>query len=106
MKKKIKILLKSVNPEAVIWAAGLGFLALMQFGGGEHFTVCPISNAGFDFCPGCGLGYSIHHLFHLEIEESFAAHPLGILALPLLLHRIFVLTKSSILRYKSLAAIS
>ncbi len=102
MKKKIYILLKCVNLEALIWTAGLLFLAFMQFGSGNHFTVCPIKNLGFDFCPGCGLGYSIHYLFHLDIKSSFAAHPLGIIALPLLLHRIYVLTKMSMTKYKTI----
>jgi len=102
VKKKIYILLKCVDLEATIWATGLLLLALMQFGGESHFTICPIKNLGFDFCPGCGLGYSIHHLFHFDLQSSFAAHPLGIIALPLLLQRIYVLTKSSFIRYKTI----
>lgn len=85
--------LKSFPWEAVIWIAGFVFLASMPVGEGTHFTICPISRAGFDFCPGCGLGKSIGYLFHGKISESFHAHPLGILAVIVLTFRILHLIK-------------
>lgn len=46
---------------------------------------------GFQFCPGCGLGHSISYLFHGQVQDSLNAHPLGILALPVISFRIFKL---------------
>src|SRR5687768_12941054 len=79
--------------EALIWISGLILLALMSPEIG-HFTICPLSNLGFDFCPGCGLGRSISLLFRGRVLESFAAHPLGIFAVIILTYRIFHLTKT------------
>ena len=63
---------------------------------GAHFTLCPIKNLGFDFCPGCGIGHSIHYAMTLNIRESFLHHPLGFFALLILLTRIFKLIKNLI----------
>ena len=72
--------------EAFIWIAALIFLAF-QDPGHHHYTLCPISNMGFDFCPGCGLGRSISYLFRGAFEASLHAHPLGIPAVFILLFR-------------------
>ncbi len=84
-----------VNPEALIWISGILVLALIDVNGSSHFSVCPFKNIGIDFCPGCGLGKSIHYLLSLEIEKSLNTHPLGLFAFTVLVRRIYVLTKSS-----------
>jgi hypothetical protein len=84
--------------EALIWLLGLITLALISPDKG-HFTICPLSNLGFDFCPGCGLGSSISLLFRGKPAESFAAHPLGIFAIIILTYRIFQLTKDYLKLY-------
>jgi hypothetical protein len=83
--------LRSVKLEAVIWMAGLAALAFIDPYSSEHLSICPLHNLGFDFCPGCGLGRAISFLFRGDITASFEAHPLGIPALLILCHRIFVL---------------
>lgn len=85
MKSKIKI---SNWFEPMIWIAGLFYLAFIANFGSNHFTICPISNLGFDFCPGCGLGHSISMIFSGNIFESFFVHPLGIFALIIITYRI------------------
>ena len=80
--------------EALIWCAGLLVLAFSNPDTQTHFSICPLYNLGFDFCPGCGLGKSISLLFHGELIRSFAAHPLGIFAVIVLSYRIFRLTKN------------
>ncbi|MEX2232255.1 MAG: DUF2752 domain-containing protein [Cyclobacteriaceae bacterium] len=65
----------------------------------SHFSLCPLKNAGWDLCPGCGLGMSISLLFHGQISESFQAHPLGIFALIILSFRIIDLTKQYLQNY-------
>jgi hypothetical protein len=87
---------RRVNPEAVIWLSGLLILALINVDGTSHLTICPFKNLGIDFCPGCGLGKSIHYLLHLEINQSLNAHPLGIFTFAVLARRIYGLIKSSV----------
>lgn len=95
MRQKIVAFLRIFNLEAIIWIAGLLFLAFNNSNIDNHFSICPIKNLGFSFCPGCGLGESISHLFRLEIIESFSSHPLGLFAFVILLQRtIFLLNKS------------
>ena len=95
MRQKIIAFIQSTNLEAVIWILGLSYLAIFNPISDHHFTICPIKNLGFSFCPGCGLGESISYLFRLEITESFSSHPLGLFAFVILLQRIiFLLNKS------------
>jgi hypothetical protein len=91
-------MLKRLPFEALCWLTGLLTLVCMD-AGSSHFSLCPIKNAGWDFCPGCGLGKSISLLFHGHISESFSAHPLGIFALIILSFRIINLTKRYLQNY-------
>ena len=101
MRQKIIAFLKFQNLEALIWIAGLTFLAIHNPADHSHFSVCPIKNLGFSFCPGCGLGESISHLFRFEFKESFSAHPMGLFAFIILFHRIFFLLKQSYHNYNN-----
>lgn len=92
---------KLFNPEAFIWISGLIVLAIINADSSSHFTICPFKNIGIDFCPGCGLGKSIHYLLHLKIEQSLSAHPLGIFAFAVLMHRIYELIKDSFINQKT-----
>jgi hypothetical protein len=87
-------MLKRINIELFFWIGGLTYLAFMN-PSETNFTLCPIKNLGFSFCPGCGLGHSISFLFHGQIQESLHHHPLGIFALGVILWRIFKLIKNS-----------
>ena len=95
MIKRLKILLFAFPLEGYIWIASIIFLALVN-AGSTHFTICPFHNLGIDFCPGCGLGRSIHYFINFEFTKSFNTHPLGGVALIILLHRVFMLMKRSI----------
>jgi hypothetical protein len=79
--------------EAAIWCGGLVLLAFMN-PAEPHFSICPIANLGFDWCPGCGLGKSIAYFFRGEIRQSFFTHPVGIVAVFILSFRIIQLTKT------------
>jgi hypothetical protein len=98
MFQKVKTFFNIVSPELLIWTGGLLMLAFLPFGT-DHYTICPFSNLGIPYCPGCGLGESLHNLFHLDIAGSFYSHPLGILALLIILSRIITLSKISITNY-------
>lgn len=79
--------------EAVIWITALMALAFSD-PTDHHYTLCPFHNLGWHFCPGCGIGRSISFLFQLNIKESLTAHPFGIPAVLIIVHRIYkVLTK-------------
>jgi len=90
-----RVLIKLIwyNKEAIIWITALVFLAVSS-PDHHHYTLCPISNLGFSFCPGCGLGHSITNIFHGNFSASFQAHPLGFAALILITYRIVTLIRS------------
>jgi hypothetical protein len=81
--------------EAFIWGTGLLYLAIFNFEY-SHFSVCPLKLLGFEHCPGCGLGLSVHYLFRFSFSQSIKAHPLGPAALIIILFRIFTLQKNAI----------
>jgi len=80
------------NFELLFWIFGLCYLAFSDFSG-NHFTICPIKNLGFDWCPGCGFGMSIHNIFHLEFGNALHSHILGFFGLIVITFRIFTLIK-------------
>ena len=90
--KQIKI----IEPEAVIWIAGLIILAFINPYGGSHFSICPLHNLGFKYCPGCGLGHSISFLLHGDFYHSVECHILGIPAIIVLVFRIKYLLMNSL----------
>jgi hypothetical protein len=84
-----------IGIEAFIWTCGLFYLIFINSPEAYHFTICPISNLGFDFCPGCGLGNSISFLFQGNLEASFQSHPFGIFAFVIIVTRIISLIKNN-----------
>jgi len=97
--RKIKQLWKIVGLEASAWIVGLFYLALINSPEATHFTICPLSNLGFEFCPGCGLGNSISYLFRGDFASSFHSHPLGIFALAIIIFRIITIINNNRSRY-------
>ncbi|MBE7178788.1 MAG: DUF2752 domain-containing protein [Mucilaginibacter polytrichastri] len=74
--------------EPLIFISALLYLALTDPVAG-HFSFCIFSHLGI-LCPGCGLGRSVSQILHGQISSSLNAHLLGLPALMLLLHRIFI----------------
>jgi Protein of unknown function (DUF2752) len=91
MKTKFPFL-KYIDREAFIWFVGLLYLAFIH----SNFTICPLKLLGFEYCPGCGMGLSIHYLLNFSLKESFNAHPFGPSAFIIIVHRIYSLQKSPI----------
>jgi hypothetical protein len=79
--------------EGLIWIFALMYLAIFINPLHTHFTICPLSNLGFEHCPGCGLGNSIAFLFRGNFTQSFNSHILGIPAVIIIIHRIVSLIK-------------
>ena len=91
--------LSHISLELVFWILALVLLATatpVELGQVHHFTLCPLANMGFDWCPGCGIGRSITQLFHGNVSASIGQHWFGIPALAIILYRIVVLIKLSI----------
>lgn len=91
----IKKITSFVGFEELVWICGLFYLIFVNSPDTSHFTICPIANLGFDFCPGCGLGNSISYLFRGDLAASFNSHPFGILAFLIVIHRIISLIKNN-----------
>lgn len=86
------------NLELFFWISALIYLFAMV-PADSHFTLCPLSNLGFSFCPGCGIGHAIHYVMWFNFSASFAAHPLGIPAMIIIFYRIIDLLLK---RFKSI----
>lgn len=89
------------HPEALVWITGLIILAFIKVDSSSHFTICPFNNLGIEYCPGCGLGKSIHFLLNMNIEQSLKAHPLGLFAFAVLIKRIYQLIRCSFTNNKN-----
>lgn len=100
---KAAVFFRLVGLEALVWIAALFYLAFFNDPFHQHFTICPLANAGFDYCPGCGLGNSISLLLNGHIAESFNAHLLGIPAVIIIIYRIFSLIKFNLKKVKPLS---
>ena len=79
--------------ELVFWSGAIVLLFIFDPTQESHYSLCLFKNLGFQFCPGCGLGHSISYLLHGKLNASINTHPLGIIALPVILYRIFKLAK-------------
>jgi hypothetical protein len=91
------------NLEAFVWITAIIYFALSPLPSGEHFTICPLSLAGFEHCPGCGLGRSMILLLHGHVSESFSMHPLAIFALGAFTARIVIVFRNYFKYWKQIA---
>ena len=87
--------------ELIIWAGAILVLSISYPKTVDHFTLCPIENLGFSWCPGCVLGRSISYLLHGDFLLSFEQHWLGIPALCILIFRIVQLLNKFVLNLMS-----
>lgn len=92
MKKIFKISFRFFisNFELIFWIAAIVYLFIID-PHQQHFTLCPLCNLGFEYCPGCGLGRSCAQALHGNFIQSLQMHPFGIFALFVISHRIFTL---------------
>ena len=91
-----KQLLKSLPLELIIWGLALVVLYNLDLNDTKANSICPIHNAGFNWCPGCGLGRSVGLLMHGHVRESIEMHWLGIPTFLVLSYRIITLLFSYI----------
>jgi hypothetical protein len=100
LEKPIKIFM-AIGLEGFIWIVSLVYFAFFVNPSQNHFTFCPLANAGFEHCPGCGLGSSIAYLFHGNLIESFSTHILAIPAVMIISHRIFTIINSNLKKVRN-----
>ena len=91
---------KIVGLEGFIWTFSLIYLAFYNLPFNPHFTICPLSNIGFDHCPGGGLGNSISLIFNGHLAGSVKTHILGIPALLIIISRIFTIIRFNLNKEK------
>jgi len=90
--------------ELVFWMAAFLFMAMAKPAErheGLHFTFCPLANLGMSWCPGCGLGRAVTHLFHGNLRESIHYHWLGIPAVLIISYRIVTLGRYEWIKLKN-----
>ena len=92
--KRIGNFIRIFPLELVFWIGALIGILFIDPYGAQHFTLCPLENLGFHWCPGCGLGRSMSLLARGEIQASWSMHPLAMLAFGVILHRIWTLIKN------------
>ena len=101
LSSKIFGYVRLIGFEGFIWIAALFYFAFYVNPFETHFTICPLSSAGVEYCPGCGLGNSISLFFHGYFIESFNTHILGIPALLIIFHRIYSIIKFNLNKEKT-----
>ncbi len=87
--------------ELITWSGAIIILSLSYPKTTGHFTLCPLENMGFLWCPGCGLGRSLSYLLHGELRLSLKQHWFGIPALAILICRILQLLNKFLLNLVS-----
>jgi hypothetical protein len=77
------------------WLLALLYLYSIDPAANGHLQLCVFKWLGFSSCPGCGLGHAISWLLHGQLHRSWQEHPFGVVALPVLIHRIYILLKNN-----------
>lgn len=65
---------------------------------GSQYSLCPLKALKINFCPGCGLGHSLHFIMHGHFKLAWQAHPIGFFAFPVIIYRICTLTNKTQLK--------
>ncbi len=87
--------LRRVPVEAVVWTAGLVALACTNPEAEGLIEACLSKVLWGISCPGCGLGHAVAYLFRGEVVLSFQTHPLGPLAVVILVGRVVGLVRAA-----------
>lgn len=99
MIKRINRIYSLINLEAAVWIVGILLLAFSDPYSKTHYTLF-LPSILFDIpSPGYNLGHSISQFFHGDFVASFNTHPLGIVAVFILLGRSFWIVKQTCIKY-------
>lgn len=72
--------------ELIVWSTAIIVLFFLPESQGP--SLCIFKAFGFNRCPGCGIGHSIHDALHFQFSDSWNHHPMGILAVLIIFMRI------------------
>ncbi len=89
--RKFRRLRLGPSGEAAMWVCGLLAMAIADPTAPALLETCLLKAAGFQFCPGCGLGHAVAYLARGEILLSFQSHAFAPIVVGVILHRVFVL---------------
>ncbi len=89
--------MKKIPIELLVWVSALIWFACIDPSLPAR-SFCLFHNLGLAWCPGCGIGHSLSYLLHGNVKASLEAHPFGLPALLILVHRIYRLGRREILR--------
>lgn len=92
--KRIALIWQQTPIELIFWIGSLVGIILIDPYGPHHFSLCPLDNLGFDWCPGCGLGRAMSLLAKGDIQASWSMHPLAMFAFAVILYRIIQLIRN------------
>ena len=77
------------NFELFVWVIAVIILFFLPEKPGQ--SLCIFKAIGFNSCPGCGIGTSMHHALHLKFTQSFFDHTFGIFGVLIIFMRIIKL---------------
>lgn len=80
--------------ELIFWIGALIGILFIDPYGAQHFTLCPLDNLGFHWCPGCGLGRSMSLLTKGDFQASWSMHPMAMFAFAAIIYRIIQLIRN------------
>jgi hypothetical protein len=92
--KKIGNIFQRIPLELIFWIGALIGILFIDPYGAQHFTLCPLDNLGFHWCPGCGLGRAMSLLTKGDIKASWSMHPLAMFAFAAIGYRIIELIRN------------
>lgn len=92
--KEITNRLQRFPLELVFWIGSLFAILTIDPSASTHFSLCPLDQLGFSWCPGCGLGRSMNLLANGNFQASWSMHPLAMLAYVVIFYRIWQLIKN------------
>jgi hypothetical protein len=72
--------------ELIVWITAIIVLFFLPETPGP--SLCVFKAIGFNRCPGCGIGHSMHDALHFQFSASWNHHPMGILAVLIIFMRI------------------
>lgn len=87
--KAIIMKLQKLPLELIFWIGSLLAILTIDPWAANHFSLCPLENLGFSWCPGCGLGRAMNLLARGEFQASWEMHPLAALAYLVIISRIW-----------------
>ncbi|WP_194775620.1 DUF2752 domain-containing protein [Pararhodonellum marinum] len=91
--KNLKTTFQRFPLELIFWISALISISLIDPYQSDHFTLCPLDQLGFHWCPGCGLGRAMSLMLKGDFAASWSLHPLAGFAFVVITFRIIELIK-------------